>query len=65
MTNRIFFVVDVDHDFKGNMSEAAGWLEMHLDNGSNFITEVTAYRSISDLMFDANDKEGAFKNEPR
>ena len=60
---RVFFVVDIDHDFKGDMSEAAIWLECHL-NASKFLTGVTAYRSLNDMVFDHDDREGAFKNEP-
>ena len=62
MMTRIFFVVEVDNDFRGDMAEAAIWLESRLDyNNSKFRSRVTAYRSLEDLNFDAADKEGAFK----
>jgi hypothetical protein len=56
---RIFAVIDVDYEFLGDMSEAASWLETHLDR-STFRNSVTAYRSLADLNYDADDKEGAF-----
>jgi hypothetical protein len=61
---RWLFVVDVDHDFQNNLEEAATWLEGQLDLSELFKTKVTAYRSVNDLVFDYNDKEGAFKHEP-